>query len=219
MSTNPQSALAAYYARRAGEYEAIYAKAERQADLAALREWIVDQVRDKRVLELACGTGYWTAVAAPHAKAVDAFDLNDETLAIARNKGLPPSVQFAVGDAYMPLAGAQGHYDVVMAHFWWSHIPRAALDGFLQGMVALEPRAAWLFIDNAYADGSSTPLTRRDDAGNTYQQRTLGDGSTHEVLKNFPSAQELRAQFAHHERVSDITFTQYYWRACAKPTT
>ena len=219
MSTIPHSSLAAYYARRAGEYEAIYAKPERQTELAGLRDWIGNQVRGMRVLELACGTGYWTAAAAPHARTIDAFDLRDETLAIARDKALPLSVQFAVGDAYMPRAGAQGPYDVVMAHFWWSHIPRAALDGFLQGMLAVEPRAAWLFIDIAYAEGSSTPLTRTDDAGNTYQQRTLSDGSVHEVLKNFPSEDDLRVQCARHGRQADVSFTRFFWRACAKPIT
>ena len=52
--------LAAYYAQRAAEYERIYAKPERQADLAALRARFGKLFKGKRVLELACGTGYWT---------------------------------------------------------------------------------------------------------------------------------------------------------------
>ncbi|HEY6168738.1 MAG TPA: class I SAM-dependent methyltransferase, partial [Verrucomicrobiae bacterium] len=54
--------LAEYYARRAGEYERIYAKPERQADLAALRARLAEAFRGRRVLEIACGTGYWTEV-------------------------------------------------------------------------------------------------------------------------------------------------------------
>jgi len=36
--------LIAYYRRRAGEYEAIYAKPERQADLAILRKQIPERL-------------------------------------------------------------------------------------------------------------------------------------------------------------------------------
>ena len=48
-----------------------------------------------------------------------------------------------------------------------------------------------VFFDNCYVEGSSTPLSRTDAAGNTYQSRRLDDGSTHEVLKNFPAKKAL----------------------------
>jgi len=35
-------------------------------------------------------------------------------------------------------------------------------------------------------------LAERDSEGNTWQLRRLADGSTHRVLKNFPSEEELR---------------------------
>ena len=78
--------LAAYYAQRAAEYERIYAKPERQADLAALKAQIGKLVAGKRVLELACGTGYWTEVIAASAAQVTALDVNEEVLRIARTK-------------------------------------------------------------------------------------------------------------------------------------
>jgi demethylmenaquinone methyltransferase/2-methoxy-6-polyprenyl-1,4-benzoquinol methylase len=33
-----------------------------------------------------------------------------------------------------------------------------------------------VFIDNMFVPGNSTPLSRTDDRGNTYQQRSLDDG-------------------------------------------
>jgi len=48
-----------------------------------------------------------------------------------------------------------------------------------------------MFVDNAFVPGSSTPISRRDVGGNTYQNRPLDDGSVHEVLKNFPADEEL----------------------------
>ena len=82
--------LAEYYAKRANEYERVYAKPERQRDLAALKERVRRMLAGRRVLELACGTGYWTEVFAPVAKEVTALDVNEEVLAIARAKSYPP---------------------------------------------------------------------------------------------------------------------------------
>lgn len=52
--------LAAYYAQRAAEYERIFAKPERQADLAALKARVRKMFTNRKVLELACGTGFQT---------------------------------------------------------------------------------------------------------------------------------------------------------------
>lgn len=54
------SRLTAYYAKRAAQYERIYARPERQAELAALRMRVAGLCAGKKVLEIACGTGYWT---------------------------------------------------------------------------------------------------------------------------------------------------------------
>lgn len=204
--------LEEYYARRAAEYERIYAKPERQGDLAALRARIAALLAGYRVLEIACGTGYWTEVIASSAAHVTALDATGETLDIARSKRYPPGrVEFLRGDAYaLPDSGRA--QDAVFAGFWWSHVPLVRLDEFLAGVTrAVAPGALVVFLDNRYVEGSSTPISREDTGGNTYQQRTLEDGSVHEVLKNFPSEDDLRARaLAHGTGVSMETF-EYYW--------
>lgn len=50
--------LAGYYAARAAEYERIYDKPERQAELQRLRALIPAYLAGRSVLEIACGTGY-----------------------------------------------------------------------------------------------------------------------------------------------------------------
>ena len=62
--------LATYYALRAAEYERVYAKPERQAELAVVKARMRKMFTGRRVLELACGTGYWTEVIAPGAAQV-----------------------------------------------------------------------------------------------------------------------------------------------------
>ena len=90
-----------YYAQRAAEYESVYAKPERQADLARMRHDIPALFTGERVLEIACGTGYWTPLIAAQAQSVVALDYNEETLAIARTKKYHrANVQFMRGDAY-----------------------------------------------------------------------------------------------------------------------
>lgn len=184
--------LLGYYARRAAEYEAVYAKPERQADLARLGDAVAAFARGRRVLEVACGTGYWTAALARTAAAVLATDGGAEVLAVARAKGLPPSVTFAVADAFD--LGSPDGCDAAFAGFFWSHVARADLARFLAGVAArLPPGSPVLFADNLYVEGSSTTVARTDAAGDTYQRRTLRDGSVHEVRKNFPTRDEVRA--------------------------
>lgn len=52
--------MQSYYAARASEYERIYAKPERQADLRRLESMIPAMFARCNVLEIASGTGYWT---------------------------------------------------------------------------------------------------------------------------------------------------------------
>jgi SAM-dependent methyltransferase len=203
--------LASYYAQRAAEYERIYAKPERQADLSALRVRIGRMFAGRKVLELACGTGYWTEVIAAGAAHVTAVDANEEVLAIARTKNVAPEkVEFAVGDAYSPPRNPG--CNALFAGFWWSHVPLDRLDGFLDSALrSLGPGALIAFLDNRYVEGSSTPVSRRDAQGNSYQSRKLDDGSVHEVLKNFPTESELIQRTARHGWGANVELLEHYW--------
>src|SRR5438874_1226808 len=151
----------------------------------------------RRVLEVACGTGYWTVLVARTAAALVATDAVDEPMQIARAKEYGPhSVRFEIADAYA-LDPALGRFDAAMAIFWWSHVPRSRIGAFLSSLHArLEPGARVLHMDNSYVDGSSPPIAERDAEGNTYQLRRLADGSENRVLKNFPTEAQLRADLA-----------------------
>lgn len=194
-----------YYRKRAREYERIYDKPERQADLAVLRERIPRELAGRDVLEIACGTGYWTQICAPSVRSILAVDLAEETLDIACAKEYAfGKVRFGQADAYR-LDDLQGPFDAGLAAFWWSHIPRRRIQEFLEGWHRrLGSGARVVLLDNRYVDGSSTPLSRTDGAGDTYQLRKLADGTEYEVLKNFPESTEL-------ERVLGTSATAFEW--------
>jgi ubiquinone/menaquinone biosynthesis C-methylase UbiE len=208
--------MQAYYAARASEYDAVYRKPERQADLRAIEAWLPAWFQGARVLEVACGTGYWTRFIAPAAASVQGIDTAPETLRIAEARlaeagGAAPKVRFQIGDAYA-LAASTPRCDAAFAGFWFSHIPKARAGGFLAGLGSvLAPGARVVLIDNRFVEGSSTPISERDGEGNTYQARRLGDGSAHRVLKNFPSEAELRALAEGIGTDVDYQAWSYYW--------
>lgn len=204
--------LAGYYAKRATEYERIYAKPERQDELAALKTRMRRMFTGRKVLELACGTGYWTEVIAPGAAQVTAVDINEEVLRIARAKSYPEQrVSFLQGDCYAPPVSGRLH-DALFAGFWWSHVALGKLDSFLATMLlSIRPGGLIAFLDNNYVEGSSTPVSRRDEDGNSYQLRTLEDGSRHEVLKNFPAEGDLIQRAAKHGWGANVELLKHYW--------
>jgi demethylmenaquinone methyltransferase/2-methoxy-6-polyprenyl-1,4-benzoquinol methylase len=201
-----------YYARRAGEYEKIFAKPERQPDLAALRTLLLALLAGRDVLETACGTGYWTRIVSGSARSILATDINEAVLEIARHKAYPnQNVEFKIADAYT-LTNVAGRFSAGLAGFWWSHIPKQRLSRFLDCFQSrLCPGALVVFLDNNYVEGSSTPIARRDSEGNTFQTRKLEDGAEFEVLKNFPTETELRASVKAIADNIEVTQFQYYW--------
>ena len=201
-----------YYERRAAHYDAVYERPERQPDLRRLATLIPAALAGRRVPELAAGTGYWTVPIAATAASVHATDANPAPLAIARGRDYPRrNVTFAQADAYRPDC-VPGDYDAAFAGFWWSHIPGSRVDEFLAAVCHRLPAGAVVvFTDNRYVEGSSTPIAGTTTAGDTYQLRTLPDGSTHEVLKNFPTPSALRSAVSPYATDVSITELGHFW--------
>ena len=185
--------MQAYYAARATYYDAVYERPERRQDIAFLCSHLPAFFSGRRVLEIACGTGFWTQHIAPAAHSMMATDGTAEPLELARLRPGTANVLFEQMDAY-ELPPTLGELDAAFAGLWFSHVPLQARSSFLQGLHAhLQPGARVSFLDNNEVQLRDFPITQRDADGNTYQQRQLRDGSTHLVLKNFPSAAELQS--------------------------
>lgn len=207
------SQLEQYYQERAAEYDAVYAKPERQSDLVRLRDLLPDLVRGRSVLELAAGTGYWTEVLSRTASSITATDVNEEPLRIARSRTFGPArVAVQLADAYRP-DEVPGDFDTCFAGFFWSHVPRSRLRELCRGIHRRVGTGGRLIVlDNRFVEGSSTPVSRSDQ-GDTYQVRRLVDGREFEVLKNFPDQRQVVADVG--EVATDVEWREldYYWLA------
>ena len=201
-----------YYRQRAREYERVYTKPERQPDLAQLHAEVAATFAGHRVLEVSCGTGYWTETIARVAASVVACDLSPEVLDVARDKvWVAAKAEFRIADSYA-LPELTPSPTAAFAGFWWSHVPKRKLTDFLKGLHGrLSPGATVMFVDNRYVEGSNTPLSRIDEAGDSFQKRRLENGGTHEVLKNFPSEEELLRAVRALAVAPEVRLTDYFW--------
>ncbi|GAA4838293.1 hypothetical protein GCM10023310_15040 [Paenibacillus vulneris] len=183
-----------YYGARADEYERIYRRDDPnyQQELAMLRSTLASLTKDRSVLEIACGTGYWSQVIAESAERLVGVDIRPEVIQIARAKHLPSGkVTFLEGDAYH-LEPIEGQFDFGLANFWFSHVPKNKIDQFLTGFHRkLAPGAKVFMADNVYVPGRGGELIVKEHSEDTYKLRELADGSKHEVLKNYYDYNEL----------------------------
>jgi len=206
--------IAKYYADRAAEYDLIYQKPERQADLRKMEKMVGDKFKGLDVLEIACGTGYWTQFISKRARSILAIDNNVEMMNIAVNRGYGKcKVLFKEADAYS-LQGVSGNFNAGFCGFWYSHVPITRIAGFLKLFHShLLSGSKVIMIDNLFVPGSSTPISRQDGDGNTYQKRKLDNGTEYEIMKNFPGLKNLEDDLSDFTAKPEITFLDYYWAA------
>ncbi|WP_426111175.1 class I SAM-dependent methyltransferase [Massilia sp. PWRC2] len=201
-----------YYAKNAAEHDTIYAMPERLDDLEDMKERLAEVLDGHIVLELACGTGYWTEVLAASAASVVAIDINAEMLALARARELPAdTVSFRQADAFM-LPDDLGEFTAVFIGFWWSHVKRNEQEKFLAQLRARFGKDTLLvLLDDVYVEGVSPTVARTDLEGNTFKIETAPDGGRYEIPKTYPSDSSLRKRLAHATREIRITRLAYFW--------
>jgi ubiquinone/menaquinone biosynthesis C-methylase UbiE len=178
-----------YYSNRAREYEKVYFRddAVRQQEQSRIQDIMKKVFENKRVLEVACGTGYWTQFVAEAADHITAIDFSDEVLSIAEEKNIPANkVSFYQGDAYQ-LENVPGSFDAGFANFWFSHIPKTRIQEFLKQLHYRLGTGSQVFLaDNVYIESVGGTLTQKEnDAQNTYKIRTLENGTQFEIIKNY----------------------------------
>lgn len=210
MLTGPcESEMLTYYRARAPLMQYAGLSPEVQRVLASYAAYVSDRLADREVLEVACGTGFWTQKVAERARSVVATDAAPEMLSIARSRQYErANVELVLDDAYS-LAGVRDGFDGGFHFQWISHVPRARQHQFLALFHAkLSPEALVVFGDNKDQGNDA------DSDGNLYQERTLPDGSRHRVIKNWLQRDELRILLQPYASVLEFGEFERDWFVC-----
>jgi demethylmenaquinone methyltransferase/2-methoxy-6-polyprenyl-1,4-benzoquinol methylase len=183
----------AYYRQRAAEYDDWYERRGRydrgaehrtawRAELAVVQQLLLAQAPFGSVLELACGTGHWTALLTRGATHLTAVDAAPEALTIARDQVPVSQTDFVLADIFS--WRPERRYDFIFFGFWLSHVPAERFDAFWHLVQdALSPAGRVFFTDSLYTTDSSAVDHRPDRSGTV--ERRLNDGRAFRVVKVF----------------------------------
>jgi SAM-dependent methyltransferase len=180
------AAQLAYYRRRAHEYDDdLY----RHPSVPERFGAILDELSPRgATVELACGTGMWTALLASRVPELTAVDGSPEMLGVARQRLGPVPVTWVEADlfAWTP----DRLYDTVFFAFWLSHVPPAGFDRFWAGLArTLAPGGRVLFVDTGPEEAAHETFVAS--SGVPLVERRLGDGSRHLIIKVLHEPTEL----------------------------
>ncbi len=203
-----------YYRERAGEYEQIYYRDNpvRRKEIDDEAQRLENRVIGKTVLEIACGTGYWTEVMSRTAKSIVATDIAPEMIEEAKQKQHRCPVQFIVADM-SNLAAFSEKFDIVALGFWYSHHPK---QNFEQLYALLNKQVAtggkiWMIDNNPPAEGVTHDSIGTDQFGNNRKTRRLNDGREFVIVKNYFDESELRDLLSPHYTIESLVYGTYYW--------
>ncbi len=196
-----------YYRARAPEYdEWFYRHGRYDQGEAHTRQWQreIQQIRDQlhsasgfgHILEMAPGTGIWTAELIQIGQRVTALDASPEMIKINRAKLLSDKVDYQLTDLFSYEPPRQ--YDMVFFGFWLSHVPADRLSPFLETVRrALKPGGRLFFVDSADAERSGSH-TGTANLGGELQRRVLKDGRQFDIVKIYYEPAELTTALRKH---------------------
>lgn len=205
--TSPEEQLAEqlhYYRRRAAEYDvtSFGVRTGERITVPIVAERL-DVPGD--VLELACGTGMWTAELARHASSLTALDGAPEMLELARKRVADSDVTFVLADLFEWEPDRE--YDVVFSAFFISHIPPERFADFWSLVArALRPGGRAVMIDELPARAH---LEQVHDGH--LATRTLSDGSRHQIIKIFYEPEQLVARLDDLGWTAMVTEIEHGW--------
>ena len=215
---------AAYYRARAAEYDEWHLRQGRydqgderntqwRAELGILRSALERERPLGKCLELACGTGLWTACLAHDAAGLTAIDASPETIEINRTKTGNASVRYVVADLFEWWPTEK--YDFVFFSFWLSHVPAQQFDRFWEMIrAALKPGGSAFFIDGLATQRDHAAI---DDSG--VVERKLNDGRIFNIVKVFHDPEQLERQLRDLGWSGSVGRTgQFFYYGCMVPT-
>jgi ubiquinone/menaquinone biosynthesis C-methylase UbiE len=164
------------------------------------------------VLELGCGTGFWTEVAAESAQSVLALDINANLVDIARERGMPEGkVSFRVADA-LDLPEDIGRFSAVLLSFLWSRLTKGEQEKLLATLKKrLGKDVLLVILDDSFVEGFSETIARTDAEGTTYEILTTPQGERFELPKSYQSDSALRKRLGNVGKEIKIERIEFFW--------
>ncbi|GEM_PF-858715 len=159
------------------------------------------------VIEIACGTGFWTESVANSARSVYATDVNSSMIDVARRRlSHLENISFGVSDAFS--ASRKHHrYDGAFCALFWCHIPVQRIDEFLSALcLSLKPGSPVMFIDQL--EDSDARDHTADRYGNRIAKREL-NGKPFFIVKNVPSATQLHNYLEDYAEAGSIRYSSH----------
>lgn len=206
--------LIEYYRARAEEYEHIYFrhKPGRRAEIAAEVDRLQELVAGGDVLDLACGTGYWTEPMSASAASIVAADIAPEMITQARAKRYTCPVGFVRADLFH-LPHREAVFDFITLGFWLSHHPRQEYGRLFESILRpLRPGGRiWMIDNNPSTESAKNPVVDTDDHGNSLIRRRLENGSEFTILKNYFTTERLREVLEPYFVIDRLVYGRYYW--------
>jgi demethylmenaquinone methyltransferase/2-methoxy-6-polyprenyl-1,4-benzoquinol methylase len=195
-----EAELVPYYEARAPEYDDWYLRRGRyahgpvhdlawQMELDAATTWLDRLPLGGEIVELAAGTGWWSALLATKGE-LHAYDAAAAPLDRARDRLLAHRLRahLHVRDAW---AAPDRRVDALFAGFWLSHVPRPRLGEFLAlARSWLKPGGRFAAIDSL-ADPASGVVDRLPAPGADLSRRRLADGREFTIPKVHYAPDEL----------------------------
>lgn len=208
-----REALAEYYAQCAESFDEKYQEPDLEEDAYAAAEHVAEALADRDVLELGCGSGFWTQHIAETAKSVFATDINEVMLELAQDHDYPEDkVRFAIADWHDLQLPAEQKFNACFAAGMWSHVRRDEYESVFKNIrKAIGNGGLVVLIDDNIVEDFTAPTARTDSDGNTYQIRELPDGTRVEVIKNFPTDSYLKKKFASIARDIRVSRNEFFW--------
>ena len=218
----------AYYRARAAEYDEWHSRQGRydrgdehnlqwHAELDTVRSALERERPFGKCLELACGTGLWTACLAQGTAELTAIDASPETIEINRTKIDNAPVQYVVADLFEWWPTEK--YDFVFFGFWLSHVPVQQLNRLWEMIcAALKPGGKAFFVDGL-ATQESTALDHAEIDDSGIMERKLNDGQTFNIVKVFHDPDQLERQLRDLGWSGSVGSTgQFFYYGCMVPT-
>jgi ubiquinone/menaquinone biosynthesis C-methylase UbiE len=214
MDSGLRDSMLRYYDERAPEYEEAYTAGTGTSSIttgqvfrteAAQLHGVVARLVGGRLLDLACGTGYWMPSYAERCSRLTLVDQSARMLAESRRKvdhlGIGARAELVQGDV-LDVALDAGAYDFALVGFLLSHLTEAQ-EAMLFGVLrrALAPMGRFLVLESAW-----TPLRVPFNQKTERQARRLNDGTPFDIYKRYVDRDDIAAWSHRHGVVTTVEF-------------